>query len=83
MNRPAGPGGIGCQEVVEIVTDYLEGALAPDARARLEAHLQVCEGCAVYVEQMRATVRLASVARLEQRPDAAALLEAFRAFRAG
>jgi anti-sigma factor RsiW len=82
MSRPAGPGGIGCREVVEVVTDYLEGALPPDVHARLAAHLQVCGGCAVYVEQMRATAWLASVARLEQPPDAAALRAALRVFKA-
>jgi hypothetical protein len=34
------PAGISCREVVELVTDYLEGALAPDVHARLEAHLE-------------------------------------------
>jgi anti-sigma factor RsiW len=45
---------LACNEVVEIVTDYLEGALpAADAR-RLERHLETCPGCTEYVEQMRA-----------------------------
>jgi anti-sigma factor (TIGR02949 family) len=42
-----------CVEVVELVTDYLEGAL-PDAQARrLERHLGTCPGCAEYLEQLR------------------------------
>ena len=43
-----------CVEVVELVTDYLEGAL-PDAQAqRLERHLDTCPGCTEYLEQLRA-----------------------------
>ncbi len=80
-DAPIVPGGISCREVVEIVTDYLEGALAPDVRERLERHLEPCEPCRTYVEQMRATSRLAALTALEERPDADALLAAFRAFR--
>jgi anti-sigma factor RsiW len=48
---------ITCQEVVELVTDYLEGKLGPELTAEVEAHLGLCEGCDIYVEQMRATIR--------------------------
>jgi anti-sigma factor RsiW len=47
-----------CQQVVELVTDYLEGALSRSQRRRFEAHLQGCEHCSEYLEQMRATIRL-------------------------
>ena len=76
------PGGITCQEVVEIVTDYLDGALDPASVHKLEAHLQMCGPCVEYVNQVRTTTRLAAAARLEVHPDRAALLNAFRAFRA-
>jgi anti-sigma factor RsiW len=46
-----------CQEIVELVTDYLEGVLDPDMTAEVEAHLELCDGCDIYVEQMRATMR--------------------------
>ena len=46
-----------CQEIVELVTDYLEGALDPEMTAEVEAHLELCDGCDIYVEQMRATIR--------------------------
>jgi anti-sigma factor RsiW len=46
-----------CQEVVELVTDYLEGALDPKLSEEVEAHLGLCEGCGIYVEQMRVTIR--------------------------
>ena len=47
-----------CQQVVELVTDYLEGALSRSERRRFEAHLADCEHCTEYLEQMRATIRL-------------------------
>jgi anti-sigma factor RsiW len=48
-----------CQEVVELVTDYLEGALSPADRRRFEAHLAGCPHCTEYLAQMRETIRLA------------------------
>jgi anti-sigma factor RsiW len=46
-----------CQEFVELVTDYLEGALPRRDRRRVEAHLRDCHGCNAYLEQVRVTVR--------------------------
>ena len=68
-----------CRTLVELVTDYLEGALAPDERARFDAHLAECEGCTRYVEQIRTTVAVAGRTRdLEARPEVTQLLGAFR-----
>ena len=47
-----------CREVVEVLTDYLDGALHVDERAALEQHLLACAGCATHLEQLRTTVRL-------------------------
>jgi anti-sigma factor RsiW len=47
---------ITCQEVVEIVTDYLEGALDDSTRTELEAHLALCPHCVRYLDQMRRTI---------------------------
>ena len=47
-----------CKELVELVTDYLEGSLSGDVRARMDQHLSACEGCSNYMEQMRQTIRL-------------------------
>ena len=48
-----------CQEIVEVVTDYLEGAIDPDLRASFEAHLADCPHCTAYLEQLRAMIRVA------------------------
>jgi predicted anti-sigma-YlaC factor YlaD len=47
---------LACRELVEIVSDYLEGALPEADRERFEAHLEVCEGCRRYLDQMRTTI---------------------------
>ena len=52
------PPGLSCRELVELVTDYLEGALPPDQRARFEKHVAGCVNCAAYVRQMRETIVL-------------------------
>ena len=44
--------GLACAEIVELVTEYLEGALPPNARAQVEAHLAGCDGCAEYLDQI-------------------------------
>jgi anti-sigma factor RsiW len=51
------PDTIACIELVELVTDYLEGALPGPRRQAFEAHLELCPGCVAYVEQMRQTIR--------------------------
>jgi anti-sigma factor RsiW len=51
-------GPLTCREFVELATDYLEGALPPEEHARFEQHLVVCDGCEIYLEQMRQTVEM-------------------------
>ena len=71
---------ISCQEVVEVVTDYLEGKLPPEQAAIFEAHLELCDGCRWYLDQMRITI--ATVGRIEEEAVPAELhdtvLAAFR-----
>jgi anti-sigma factor RsiW len=74
---------LACQEVVELVTAYVEDALDPVDRERFEEHLVFCDGCDNYLEQMRTTIDLAG--RVEYQLPAeleAQLLEAFRGWRA-
>jgi anti-sigma factor RsiW len=76
---------ITCQELTEALTDYLEGVMPPEEVARFDAHLEVCDGCVTYVEQMRktiSTVRALRPAEVEATvPDD--LLAAFQAWKRG
>ncbi|MGH2968221.1 MAG: anti-sigma factor family protein [Solirubrobacteraceae bacterium] len=74
---------ISCREVVELVTDYLEGALPPEDAELFEQHLNFCDGCVWYVEQMRATVATVGRIREEDVPEETRekLLAAFRDWR--
>jgi len=83
VTTPSTYEGLSCQELVELVTDYLEGALTPELHARFEAHLGACGKCGTYLEQMRATIRATGMLTPESvSPEAErALLDAFRHFR--
>jgi predicted anti-sigma-YlaC factor YlaD len=72
-----------CRQVVEAVTDYLEGAMAPRDRLRFDHHLALCEGCQDHLEQMRAVIRVAGrpVADAVPPETMAGLLRAFRDWR--
>jgi anti-sigma factor RsiW len=72
-----------CKELVEVVTDYLEGRLPPADVSRLEEHLGECDGCVVYIEQMRETIRLVGALHEDDVPPEAAgrLLQVFAAWR--
>jgi anti-sigma factor RsiW len=71
---------ISCQELVELVTDYVEGGMAAELRLRFERHIETCEGCRTHLEQMRATIRVTGELPPESlTPEAeATLLAAFR-----
>jgi len=72
-----------CREFVELVTAYLEGALPAHERARFEAHLAECDGCAGYLHDMRRLIHTLHTAP-EPPPDPAtreALLHAFHDLR--
>jgi predicted anti-sigma-YlaC factor YlaD len=76
---------LSCQEIVELVTEYLEGTLAPETASLFEEHLNFCDGCEVYLDEMRATI--ATVGRVdiveEEMPAETreTLLDAFRHWR--
>jgi anti-sigma factor RsiW len=69
-----------CQELVELVTDYLENRLPDGTRLRFEAHLAGCSGCRTYLEQMRQAIRALGRLPAESiQPEARdRLLETFR-----
>jgi anti-sigma factor RsiW len=72
-----------CRQVVELMTDYLEGALSAIDRARFEEHIAGCDGCTAYLAQLRMARRI--MGKLADEPVPAAvekeLLEAFRSWR--
>jgi anti-sigma factor RsiW len=74
---------LSCRELVELVTDYLEGMLPQYERVRFEEHLGICDGCRVYLEQFRQTIAELGHLPVEAlSPEAErALLEAFRGWR--
>ena len=69
-----------CQQVVELVTDYLEGSLGWRDRRRFEKHLRACDACSRYIEQMRETLDLLGAVPLDTLSTEAqsTLLDAFR-----
>jgi anti-sigma factor RsiW len=71
---------LSCQELVELVTDYLEGALSADERRRFDEHLDTCDGCRTYVRQLEQTIRATGELRADSlSPEAEqTLLQAFR-----
>ncbi len=75
--------GLDCNEIVELVTDYLEGAMDARTAAAFEEHLLLCDGCRRYVEQIRRTIETSGDVADPTLSVAAqaALLEAFRNFR--
>lgn len=72
-----------CNELVELVTAYLDEALDPQTRRRFDEHLQLCDGCENYLEQFRVTVRTVGRISAEQLDPRFRnrLLDAFQNFR--
>jgi anti-sigma factor RsiW len=72
-----------CQQFVELVTDYLDDAMTPDARSRFEGHMSECPGCGAYLDQIRATRRALGRIDLDDLSEASRdqLLTAFRSWR--
>jgi anti-sigma factor RsiW len=60
---------INCRGLVEVVTDYIEGALTPAQAAVVERHLETCEGCRRYLAQMRVTIATLGRLREDDVPD--------------
>ena len=74
---------LSCQEVVELVTEFLDESLPAEDASLFEQHLNFCEGCVWYVDQLRTTVETVGEIREEQIPPEAKerLLGAFRDWR--
>jgi predicted anti-sigma-YlaC factor YlaD len=72
-----------CQELVEVVTDYLEDRMSAEQRLLFEEHISYCSWCITYLDQMRETIRVAGALKEEDlAPDVRdQLLELFRDWR--
>ena len=75
---------LNCRELVELVTAYFEGDLSSGERKRFDAHLSACDGCTMYVEQMRRTIEVTGTLSVEDvsRDAEEALLRAFHDWQA-
>lgn len=76
-------GPLSCQDMVPLVTDYLEGTLSPRARRRVQAHLDACLDCPEYVAQIQAIAKAAAfpLPDAPPLPSDARLIELFRSMR--
>jgi anti-sigma factor RsiW len=74
---------LSCRELVELVTEYLDGALPEYERRRFDEHLDGCEGCRNYLRQMQETIRISGALGEEAISEDArsAMLAAFRDWR--
>jgi anti-sigma factor RsiW len=74
---------VNCIQLVDLVTDYLEGSMPDEQRARFDEHVAGCDGCTTYLEQFRITIRLTGMLSEEQlAPEArGTLLAVFRGWR--
>jgi anti-sigma factor RsiW len=74
-----------CQELVELVTDYLEESLPAEERARFEEHVMTCPPCRAHIDQMRRTIQVVGGLTAEELPPKAEedLLSAFRDWKRG
>ncbi len=79
------PADMDCKELVEVMTDYLEGALPAPDHERFERHLSMCDGCATHLDQMRTTIRMTGMLTEDDVPTEArdGLLRVFRAWKQG
>jgi hypothetical protein len=77
--------GYTCKEIVELATEYADGAMTAEQMTMFELHLNFCDGCFTFVEQIRAAATLAGRLSEEEIPEATRekLLAAFRDWRSG
>jgi anti-sigma factor RsiW len=75
--------GYTCREVVDLAAEYVDGAMPPDEATLFEMHLNFCDGCFTFIDQIRETASLAGRITEEQVPEETKtkLLEAFRDWR--
>ena len=72
--------GYACEEIVQLASEYLEGAMTPEEMTRFELHLNLCDGCSSFLEQIRTASALAKSVPVEEIPQdvQAKLVAAFK-----
>lgn len=83
MTAAAHPRPLSCPEMLELLTEYLDGALDEEGRESVHAHLELCPGCVTYLDQFRETIRATGRLAEDEVPPhvMAALLDAFEEWR--
>ncbi len=78
------PSPLVCREAVELVADYVEGALSPRATRRLEKHLAKCPHCSAYLSQISSTIAASGTVGPEDlEPEVlSGLVDLFRSYQA-
>jgi anti-sigma factor RsiW len=73
-----------CKQIVELMTDYLDGFLSPSLHARFEQHISGCDGCSAYLTQLKTARMLIGRTATEPVPEPlkAELMNAFRNWKA-
>ena len=81
----ARPQDLACRELVELLTEFLDGALDERTRTQVEQHLVLCPGCTEYLRQFRATIGATRKLAEQDLPERVkeSLLDAFRHWRHG
>jgi len=79
------PNEMSCKELVELVTDYLEGSLSPPDLRRFDLHIAKCDWCKIYIDQIRLTIKAAGRLSEDSIPPRvqAELLAVFRDWKKG
>jgi anti-sigma factor RsiW len=80
MREPLGRHGYTCREIVDLAAEYVDGALPAHESTLFERHLNCCDGCSTFIDQIRETAGLAASLDEDELPDSleAGLLQAFR-----
>ena len=78
-------GNLSCQELSDLITEYLEGSLTFSEKIRFQIHLGFCSGCRNYLNQMKYTIRTLGKLPPEPMPTEVRdeLLQRFRTWKKG
>lgn len=58
-----------CDDVIQLLTDYIDGELEPEAQTRLDLHFKICPPCVSFLQTFRATIEMTGTFRCEDIPE--------------